>query len=60
MIKAEYRGLEDNPLHNGKTYKISTRCTGSKMIVSVRNVKRVYTSLEKFLKEWKIKAVYHE
>ena len=60
MIKAEYLGISEEPLRSGKGYKISTRCTGGKLVVSVRGVKRCYPCLEQFLKEWKVKAVYHE
>lgn len=60
MIKAEYLGISEEPLRSGKVYKISTRCTGGKLVVSVRGVNRCYPCLEQFLKEWKVKAVYHE
>lgn len=60
MIKAEYLRISEEPLRSGKVYKISTRCTGGKLVVSVRGVKRCYPCLEQFLKEWKVKAVYHE
>lgn len=60
MVKAEYLGISEEPLWSGKIYKISTRCTGGKLVVSVRGVKRCYSCLEQFLKEWKVKAVYHE
>ena len=60
MIKAEYLGISEEPLRSGKGYKISTRCAGNKLVVSVRGVKRFYSCLEQFLKEWKVKAVYHE
>lgn len=60
MIKAEYLGISEEPLRSGKVYKISTRCTSNKMEVSVRGVKRSYSCLEQFLKEWKVRAVYHE
>lgn len=60
MVKAEYLGISEEPLWSGKIYKISTRCTGGKLVVSVRGVKRCYPCLEQFLKEWKVKAVYHE
>lgn len=59
MIKAEYLGISEEPLQSGRVYKISTRCTGNKMVVSVRGVKRCYFCLEQFLKEWKVRAVYH-
>lgn len=59
MVKAEYLGISEEPLRSGKIYKISTRCTGGKLVVSVRGVKRCYPCLEQFLKEWKVKAVYH-
>ena len=59
MVKAVYMGVDDNPLQNGRVYKISTFCSGNRLVVSVRNTKRVYHSLEGFLKEWRVKAVYH-
>lgn len=59
MIKAEYRGIDDKDLESGRVYKISTRCTGNKLVVSVRNSKRSYTCLEQFLKEWRVRGVYH-
>lgn len=59
MIKAEYLGISEEPLQSGRVYKISTRCTGNKMVVSVRGVKRCYSCLEQFFKEWKVRAVYH-
>lgn len=59
MIKAEYLGIDDKPLEHGRVYKISTRCTGNKLVISVRNTKRFYSSLEQFFKEWKVRAVYH-
>ena len=60
MVKAEYLGISEEPLRSGKIYKISTRCTGGKLVVYVRGVKRCYPCLEQFLKDWKVKAVYHE
>lgn len=60
MIKAEYRGIDADPLHSGKVYKISTRCKDNKLIVSVKGVKRSYSGLEQFLKEWKVRAVYSD
>ena len=59
-IKAEYKGLDEKPLQSGKVYSISTRCKDNKLIVSVRDIKRAYPNLEQFLKEWKVRAVYHE
>ena len=59
MIIAEYRGISDKPLEHGRAYKITTRCAGGKLAVSVRDTKRFYSSLEQFLKEWKVRAVYH-
>ncbi len=60
MVKAEYLGISEEPLRSGKVYKISTRCTGNRLVVSVRDIKRSYSCLEQFLKEWKVRAVYHE
>ena len=59
MIKAEYLGISEDSLEYGKVYKISTRCTDNRLVVSVRNVKRCYTCLEQFLKDWKVRAVYN-
>ena len=43
MVKAEYLGISEEPLRSGKVYKISTRCTGNKLVVSVRGIKRSYS-----------------
>ena len=58
MIKAEYLGIDSRPVQSGVVYKISTRCIGSKLVVFVKNTNRSYMSLEQFLKEWKVRAVY--
>lgn len=58
MIKARYIGAECE-LQSGKVYPIKTRCTGNKLVVSVRAYKFEYNSLEQFLKSWKVEAVYH-
>ena len=58
MIKARYIGAECE-LQSGKVYQIKTRCTGNKLVVSVRVYKFEYNSLEEFLKRWKVEAVYH-
>lgn len=58
MVKAEYLGISEDPLQSGRVYKISTKCKGNKLIVTARGVKRYYPSLEQFLKEWKVRAVY--
>ena len=58
MIKARYIGVECE-LQSGKVYPIKTRCTGNKLVVSVRAYKFEYNSLEEFLKRWKVEAVYH-
>ena len=60
MIKAEYIGVDDDPLQSGKIYKISTRCVRGRLEVAVKHGIKSYPSLEKFLKEWKVKAVYHD
>ena len=60
MIKARYVGVDSGSLQSGRVYKISTRCTESKLIVSARNEKRSYPCLEVFLKDWKVEAVYRE
>lgn len=38
MIKARYIGVECE-LQSGKVYPIKTRCTGNKLVVSVRAYK---------------------
>ena len=48
MIKARYIGVECE-LQSGKVYPIKTRCTGNKLVVSVRAYKFEYNSLEEFL-----------
>ena len=60
MVKAEYLGIDEKPLHSGKVYKISTKCIGNKLVVSVKGFKLYYSCLEQFFKEWKVRAVYHE
>lgn len=60
MVKAEYLGISEEPLRSGRVYKISTRCARNKLVVSVRGIKRSYFCLEQFLKEWRVRAVYHE
>ena len=60
MIKAVYLGIDDKPLESGRVYKVTTQCRGDRLIVSVRGIKRSYRNLEHFLKEWKVRAVYHE
>lgn len=60
MIKAEYRGIDDKPLYNGKLYKISTKCIGGRLLVSVGQIQRSYSCLEQFLKDWRIRAVYEQ
>lgn len=45
MIKARYIGVECE-LQSGKVYPIKTRCTGNKLVVSVRAYKFEYNSLE--------------
>ena len=59
MIQAEYLGIDERPLEHGRVYKISTRCINNRLVVYVRSEKRNYSSLEQFLKEWKVRAVYH-
>lgn len=41
MIKARYIGVECE-LQSGKVYPIKTRCTGNKLVVSVRAYKFEY------------------
>lgn len=57
MIKARYIGVECE-IQSGKVYSIKTRCTGDKLVVSVRSYKFEYKSLEHFLKSWKVEAVH--
>ena len=57
MIKAKYTGVDNGSIERGRVYPISTQCRGNNLIVSVRNEKRSYRSLELFLKEWKIISV---
>ena len=57
MIKAKYTGVDSGSIESGRVYPISTQCRGSSLIVSVRNEKRSYRSLEEFLKEWRIISV---
>lgn len=59
MILAEYKGLDEEPLESGRVYEISTVCTGGRLVVSVRGVKKAYSNLEQVLKEWKVRGVYH-
>lgn len=58
MILAEYRGMDEEPLESGKVYEISTVCTGGRLVVSVRGVKKAYANLEQVLKEWKVVGVH--
>lgn len=60
MVKAEYLGIDEKSLQSGKTYKISTKCVGNRLVVFVKGIKLNYSCLEQFLKEWKVRAVYHE
>ena len=57
MIKAKYTGVDSGSIESGRVYPISTQCRGNYLIISVRNEKRSYRSLELFLKEWKIISV---
>lgn len=57
MIKAKYLGMDMGRLESGKVYRISTRCTGNRLLVSSLGNKKEYSSLESFLKEWKIVTV---
>lgn len=59
MVKAKYLGYKCEDLESGRVYKISTRCTGGSLVVSCRGNKLKYSSLEQFLKEWRVEAVYH-
>ena len=49
MIKARYIGGVECELKSGKVYPIKTRCTGNKLVVSVRAYKFEYNSLRSFL-----------
>lgn len=53
MIKARYIGAECE-LQSGKVYPIKTRCTGNKLVVSVRVYKFEYNSLEYIWSLWAI------
>lgn len=57
MIKAKYTGVDSGSIESGRVYPVTTRCRGDKLVVTVRNEKRSYRSLEEFLKEWKIISV---
>lgn len=59
MIKAEYKGISEYPLINGKVYPITTQCVGGKLLVRAKGVLRCYPNLECFLKFWRVRAVYH-
>ena len=63
MIKARYIGIDCQQVLSGKVYNISTYCEKGMLRVVVTGKKFHYTfnypSLEKFLKEWKLEAVYH-
>lgn len=59
MIKAEYLGVNADPLQSGRVYRITTKCKGNKLIVTAKGAQRYYPCLEEFLKEWKVRAVYH-
>lgn len=48
MIKARYIGVECE-LQSGKVYPIKTRCTGNKLVVSVRAYKFIITLWRNFL-----------
>lgn len=58
MIKAKYLGYKCERLDSGKIYPITTQCRGSHLIVTVKGEKLSYNNLERFLKEWKVEAVY--
>lgn len=60
MIKAEYLGYRCDKLKTGKVYKITTHCAGSSLFVNCKGEIFSYCNLEQFLKEWKVRAVYHE
>lgn len=60
MIKAKYLGYKLDELQTGKVYKITTQCAGSFLLVRCKGATLPYRNLEQFLKEWKVRAVYHE
>ena len=60
MISAEYRGIDGESLESGRVYKITTHCINNRLIVYANNSKRSYAGLEQFLKDWKVRAVYHD
>ena len=57
MIKAEYRGISDYPLMNGRIYPITTYCDGGLLYVRVAGKTLSYPTLERLLKFWKVRAV---
>lgn len=57
MIKAKYLGIDTDRIDSGRIYPISTQCRGNNLIVTVRSEKKLYRSLEMFLKDWKIISV---
>lgn len=63
MIRAKYLGVDCQRVHKNECYEISTRCKGDYLVVLTEGKGFKYTfsynSLEQFLKEWKVEAVYH-
>lgn len=66
MIKARYIGVDNELLQSGKVYKIKTISVmwNGKPRLRVVFGERFrywvhYSSLEEFLKRWKVEAVYH-
>lgn len=66
MIRARYIGVDNELLTNGRSYEIKTVTTmwNGKPRLRVAFGERFrywvhYDSLEKFLKSWRVEAVYH-
>ncbi len=66
MIKARYLGVDNQLLQHGKLYPLKTHCVlwEGKPSLRVRFGESFcywvhYTSLESFLKSWKVEVVYH-
>lgn len=67
MIKARYLGVSNELLQHGKVYEIKTHTIlwNGKPMLRVSFGERFrycnhYNSLERFLKHWRVEAVYHE
>ena len=67
MIKARYTGVDNDLLQSGKVYEIKTSSImwNGKPMLRVSFGERFrycnhYNSLERFLKHWRVEAVYRE